>query len=119
VTSEPTEAGEHRQRAWSRPSDVESGTGIAEQLELMRQLVGARISAPDFANAWLAERRRVLARGERVRERFDRILTDVFYLLDDYVIDPTLRDQEDMTDEELVRRVQGALRELDALEGLS
>jgi hypothetical protein len=78
-------------------------------------LVGGRISAPDFAKAWLSARRRVLDRGERVRERFDRILTDTFYLLDDYVIDPTLRRSGDMTDRELVAKVRTALDDLDSL----
>src|SRR3712207_8897826 len=52
---------------------------------------------------------RVLDAGERVREEFDRVLTDIFYLLDDYVIDPDLRDSGDITDEELVARVRAAL----------
>src|SRR4051812_45877777 len=97
----PHEQGRRRSRAWSRPSDVESGTGVAEQLNLMRQLVTGQIVAPDFATAWLSARRRELNEGERVRERFDRILTDVFYLLDDYVMDPQLRGPDDMTDEQL------------------
>jgi hypothetical protein len=82
----------------------------------MRDLVSGKIAGPDFARAWLSARRRVLDAGERVRERFDRILTDVFYLLDDYVIDPTLRDSGDMTDEELVARVRVALNDLDSLD---
>jgi len=81
----------------------------------MRQLGSARISAPDFAKAWLAARRRALDEGDRVREDFDRILTEVFYQLDDYVIDPTLREVGDLTDEELARRVRDALDELDSL----
>ncbi|MEU9887492.1 colicin immunity domain-containing protein [Sphaerisporangium sp. NPDC051011] len=103
--------------AWSRPSDVEPGTGVAEQLYLMRQFAGGRLSAPDFASAWLAARRRVLAGGERLRKRFDRVLTNVFYQLDDYAIDPALREPGDMTDADLKQYVQGALDDLDALEG--
>ena len=49
----------------------------------MRDLVGGKIAGPDFARAWLSARRRVLDAGERLRERFDRVLTDMFYLLDD------------------------------------
>jgi len=52
---------------------------------------------------------------ERVRERFDRIITDVFYVLDDYVIDPDLREQGDMDDEELTAKVRVALEKLDSL----
>lgn len=106
----------HKKRAWSNPSEVEPGTGVAEQLDLMRRRVHAQISAPDFARAWLAARRRILAEGERVREQFDRILTDVFYLLDEYAIDPELRDAGDMTDEDLVQKIRSALRNLDTLE---
>jgi self-protective colicin-like immunity protein len=86
------------------------------QLELMHDLVSGEIGGPDFARAWLSARRRVLDAGERVRDRFDRILTDVFYLLDDYVIDPALRDSGDITDEELVARVRLALNDLDSLD---
>ena len=103
-------------RSWASPSDVDPGSATAAQVELMRDLVSGKIAGPDFARAWLSARRRVLDGGERVRERFDRILTDVFYLLDDYVIDPTLRDSGDMTDEELVARVRVALNDLDSLD---
>ena len=115
VIPDPGE-GRHMSRSWASPSDVDPGSATAAQVELMRDLVSGRIAGPDFARAWLSARRRVLDAGERVRERFDRILTDVFYLLDDYVIDPTLRDSGDMTDEELVARVRVALNDLDSLD---
>ncbi|MGC4867815.1 hypothetical protein ACLQ3B_20565 [Micromonospora sp. DT53] len=82
----------------------------------MRDLVGGKIAGPDFARAWLAARRRALDAGERLRERFDRVLTDVFYSLDGYAIDPTLRDPDDVTDEELVTEVRMALDHLDSLD---
>lgn len=85
------------------------------QLSLMQDLTAGKISAPEFARSWLSARRRSLNEGERTRERFDRILTDVFYLLDDYVIDPSLRDQDDMTDEELSTKVRESLNELNSL----
>jgi hypothetical protein len=103
-------------RSWASPSEVDPGSAIAVQLELMRDLVSGKIAGPDFARAWLSARRLVLDTRERVRERFDRVLTDVFYLLDDYVIDPALRDSGDMTDEELVARVRAALNDLDSLD---
>lgn len=101
--------------AWARPSEVEPGTGVADQVRFMRELVGEQISGPDFAKSWLGARRRVLAQGERVLESFERVLTDIFYILDDYVIDPKLRDSEDMTDAQLQDRVREALRRLDDL----
>ncbi|NJC68420.1 hypothetical protein HC031_01585 [Planosporangium thailandense] len=82
----------------------------------MRDLVSGNVSAPEFARSWLAGRRRALDAEERVREQFDRILTRVFYLLDDYVIDPTLRGPEDLTDEDLVAEVRAVLAELNALD---
>jgi hypothetical protein len=103
-------------RSWASPSEVDPGSNTAVQLELMRDLVSGKIAGPHFARSWLAARRRVLDAGERVREKFDRVLTDVFYLLDDYVIDPGLRDSSDMTDEELVARVRAALNDLDSLD---
>jgi hypothetical protein len=103
-------------RSWASPSEVDPGSATAAQLSLMRDLVSGKIAGPDFARAWLSARRRVLDAGERVRERFDRVLTDVFYLLDDYVIDPALRDSGDMTDEELVAKVFAALNDLDSLD---
>jgi hypothetical protein len=81
----------------------------------MNELAAGRISCPDFARSWLAARRVVLDDGERVRESFDRILTEVFYLLDDYKIDPLLRGPGDMTDEELVEGVKAAIDRLGRL----
>lgn len=107
-----------RQRAWAWPSEVPAGTGVADQVVLMQRLVEGEIAAPDFATSWLGARRRILADGERVREAFERVLTDVFYLLDDYVIDPELRDSDDMSDAQLVRQVQEALRRLKPITSL-
>jgi hypothetical protein len=98
-----------------RPSEVDGSAATAEQIDLMRQLVDARIPAPEFAKAWLAARRRALDEGDRLRDEFDRILIEVFYQLDDYVIDPTLREAGDLTDEGLARRVRNALNGLDSL----
>ena len=43
----------------------------------------------------------------------------MFYLLDDYVIDPTLRDFGDMTDGELATKVCAALDDVKTLDGQS
>lgn len=105
-------------RTWASPAEVAPGSGVATQIALMRELASGKIAGPDFARSWLAARRRVLDAGERVREKFNRMLTEVFYLLDDYVIDPALRDVDDMTDDELVVKVRAVLDELDALDVL-
>jgi hypothetical protein len=80
----------------------------------MRELTDGRIAAPDFARGWLAARRGALDAGERVGDKLNRVLTDVFYLLDDFVIDPTLREPADMTDEALAAEIMKQIRELDA-----
>jgi hypothetical protein len=54
--------------------------------------------------------------SERVRENFERILYDVFCLLNDYVIDPALRGPGDITDGQLVARVRDSLERLRGLE---
>ena len=105
-----------RRRVWAAPSEVEPGTGVATQLELMRKLVDGEVSGPDFSYAWLDARRKTLNKGERVREKFERILDDVFYLLDEYVEDPALREPGDITDEQLTEGVRDALERLSALE---
>jgi hypothetical protein len=115
VNGEPSESGDPKRRSWAKPSEAPSGSGVCEQVALIRDLADGNISAPDFARSWLSARRRSLNDGERVREQFDRILTDVFYLLDDYVIDPDLRGREDMTDEELSVKIRELLEELNSL----
>jgi hypothetical protein len=116
VTPDPGEGRRHRSNSWASPSEVDPGSATAAQLELMRDLVDGKIAGPDFARAWLAARRRVLDAGERLRDRFDRVFLDVFYLLDDYVIDPALRDSHDMTDDQFVAKVRAALNDLDSLD---
>jgi len=82
----------------------------------MESLAAGRISAEEFAQSWLAARRRSLHLRERLREPFSRVLDQVFYALYDYVIDPGLRDADDMTDEELQAIVRGHLAELHSLD---
>ncbi|GIF44484.1 self-protective colicin-like immunity protein [Actinoplanes xinjiangensis] len=111
-----TTHGEHRIRTWRRPSEVTPGSAVARQLDLMRRLVDGHLTGPDFARAWLAARRDLLHGGERVREPFERALSEVFYLLDDYPIDPALRSPGDTTDEQLHQGVRDALAKLADLE---
>lgn len=102
-------------RSWARPAEVPIGSAIGDELSLMLKFEEGWVSGPEFAVGWLTARRTALGRGERVRERFEQILNQVFYLLDDYVVDPALRDKDDMTDGELVEKVRvhlQALREL-------
>src|ERR1700730_9497953 len=96
-------------RSWASPSDVDPGSGTAEQIALMRSLIAGAITAPDFARSWLAARRRALLDGERLRENFDQALNEIFYALEEYAIDPDLRDADDLSDEELIAIVRDTL----------
>lgn len=102
--------------AWASPVEVAPGTGVAEQIALMESLVRGDLSATDFESRWLAARRRSLDADERTREKFSRILDDVFYAIEDYVEDPSLRDPGEISGEELLERVQVALAELRSLD---
>ncbi|WP_192582634.1 hypothetical protein [Streptomyces triticiradicis] len=73
--------------AWASKGDVAAGSATAEQVSLMESLAAGRISAEEFAQSWLAARRRSL----HLREPFSGVLDQVFYALDDYVIGPGLR----------------------------
>lgn len=81
----------------------------------MRSYADGAEDGPEFARNWLSGRRAALAAGERVRAPFQRVLDDVFYTLEEYVIDPDLRDEDDMTDDELLRHVRAAVQQLDEL----
>lgn len=82
----------------------------------MDSFTAGDISTEDFARSWLAARRQALELRERLREPFSRLLDQVFYALDDYVIDPELRDADDMTNEQLQAIVQDQLTALNSLE---
>ena len=104
-----------RPRAWGSPAETPERSGAGKQIQHMRVLVDGRESGPDFARGWLAARRASLAAGERLRAPLQRILDDVFYVLEEYVIDPDLRDDEDMSDDELSAQVRAAVERLERL----
>ncbi|WP_371785160.1 hypothetical protein [Streptosporangium subroseum] len=93
----------------STPAEVAPGSGVAEQLSLMGALARGELPAAAFAPAWLAAHRRALTGGERVRDALERALLDVFYALEDYAADPSLREPGDLSDEELTSRVRASL----------
>lgn len=105
-----------RRIASSTPAQVDPDSAVAEQLTLMNSLAEGEISGAAFATGWLAARNRAMAEGERTRGALDRVLTDVFYALEDYVIDPALREPGDLPDHELTSRVRAALDTLRSLE---
>ncbi|MEU0463479.1 colicin immunity domain-containing protein [Amycolatopsis sp. NPDC006131] len=98
------------------PSEVEPGSALAEQVRLMESFAEGSIAAPDFARAWLTARRRRPRPEQLLDEPFERLLAEVFFLLEDYVIDPALRDPGDLTDEDLLHGVQAVVQRLRLLE---
>jgi hypothetical protein len=103
------------QAAWRSASEVQAGAATAEQLSLMESLRSGAISATDFAQAWLSARRLALTQHERLREPLERLLDRVFYALEDYSIDPEMREEGDISDEDLRAIVISTLREVEQL----
>ncbi|MEV6103479.1 BadF/BadG/BcrA/BcrD ATPase family protein [Streptomyces sp. NPDC051940] len=97
--------------SWARSSQVPSSSHAGAQLAAMRGLAAGSVSASDFALRWLAARRASLAAGERVRGALARALDSVFFALEDFPVDPSLRTAGDLTVEELRRRVVVAVAE--------
>ncbi|WP_051736037.1 hypothetical protein [Amycolatopsis rifamycinica] len=95
--------------AWRSPAEVAPGSGVAEQLAVMASLVRGDLPGSEFARRWYAARRRADEHGERVRGTMGWVLGEVFFLLEDYPIDPAQREPGDVTDVELLVRVRGLL----------
>ncbi|MER6199656.1 colicin immunity domain-containing protein [Streptomyces sp. NPDC001586] len=104
-----------RRRQWRIAREVPEESGTGRQLDLMRRLSRDEIQPERFAKQWLDARRKALNEDERVGEHLCRALNQVFYALDEYPIDPALREDGDTTDAELreivnqtLARVEGA-----------
>ncbi len=100
-------------RAWSRPADVAPGSGAAQQLALLDELVTGARSAPEFAHDWWKARRTSQTNGERIQTPLAELFDRVFMILEDYAVDPDLREPGDLSDEDLraaVREVWGTFR---------
>ena len=105
------------QRAWAGPGDVPDDSGVGHQVAAMRDFVAGSITGAELVSAWFAGRRRALDQGERVRPPFQRVLDDVFFVLEDeYAGDPALRGPEDLTDGALQVRLASELDRLAALD---
>jgi hypothetical protein len=101
---------------WKTASEVPCDSATGHQLSLMRDLSSGAILPQDFAKSWLNSRRRALKEGERIGERLSQHLDEVFYTLDDYPIDPKLREIGDVTDSELLAKVNQALDQVERTE---
>lgn len=82
--------------------------GVAEQLRLMGELDAGRISVPAFGRAWWRAR----DADERVRDPLQGVIDAVFWVLEEYPLDPTLREPGDPTDADILATVRAALRKL-------
>ncbi|MGW0206555.1 hypothetical protein ACWDZ8_12300 [Streptomyces sp. NPDC003233] len=106
-----------RQRAWSHPSDVTPGSSAARQLNLLDQLADGTCTAPEFAHAWWEARRASQMNGERIQGPLADLFDHIFMLLEDYEVEPELREPGDLSAAELsaaVRDVWDHFRRTDA-----
>ncbi|MGW3385905.1 hypothetical protein [Streptomyces cinereoruber] len=97
-------------RAWSAPSDVAPASAAARQLGLLDDFTSGRITAAAFALAWHPARRAARANGERLRGPLSDLFDRVFTLLEDYTHDPSLREEGDLSDAELLAAVKSLTR---------
>ncbi|MEU6842934.1 colicin immunity domain-containing protein [Streptomyces sp. NPDC046716] len=75
-------------------------------LNLLDSFLKDNISAPAFADGWWQERRAAQAGGERTQGQLSQLLEGVFMTLEDYSVDPSLREPGDLTDTELRARIK-------------
>lgn len=101
-------------RVWATTRQVPVDSAVGRQVAAMQSLAEDACTGTEFAVAWLAARRESLEAGERTRDPLDRALLDVFYAVEEYPIDPTLREPGDTTDSELKTVVVAALALADA-----
>ncbi|MEV6948380.1 colicin immunity domain-containing protein [Streptomyces sp. NPDC051172] len=96
------------------PERVEGRSGEAVETELTQvpPSVTARVGDRLPGENEGVERRNAMDAGERVSDTIATALDTVFHALEDYTIDPGLRDEDDLTDEELRQHVADALRQL-------
>ncbi|MET8863841.1 colicin immunity domain-containing protein [Nonomuraea sp. NPDC004580] len=99
-----------RWQSWRSPREVHPESNTAQQLHLMESFVERALSAPQFVLSWLSARSQALDDGERLHGRFETLMNEVFYVLDDYPSDPALREDGDISEEELREHVDETLR---------
>ncbi|MFC8268052.1 hypothetical protein ACFUIZ_20315 [Streptomyces cinereoruber] len=99
-----------RRRSWRTPADVAPDSAAAEQLRLLDGFASGRITAADFALGWHPARRASTANGERLHGPLYALFNEVFMLLEDYTHDPSLREEGDLSDAELLAAVKALRR---------
>ncbi|MGW4722898.1 hypothetical protein [Streptomyces sp. NPDC004291] len=99
-----------RRRSWRTPADVAPDSATAKQLRLLADFTSGRITAAAFALAWHPARRESTANGERLHGPLSDLFDRVFMLLEDYTHDPSLREEGDLSDAELLAAVTALTR---------
>ncbi|WP_330239715.1 hypothetical protein [Streptomyces sp. NBC_00525] len=102
-----------RHIAWARAREIPAGTNAARQVKMMQAFAAGSISGADFAREWLDARRASQNDGERLRDPLLAAFDQIFSLLEDYSIDPALKDPGDLSDEELVDAVREVMERTD------
>ncbi|MBL1065207.1 colicin immunity domain-containing protein [Streptomyces sp. 7-21] len=102
-----------RKRSWRTASEVPSDSCTGKQLQLMEDFIHGRIEGAAFARQWLDNRSQAIDEKEMLSFAILYFLSEVFYAIDDsYTIDPSLRDEDDMTDEQLREVVRTSLTKI-------
>ncbi|UKD55411.1 colicin immunity domain-containing protein [Amycolatopsis sp. FU40] len=78
----------------------------------MESFARGEMTGPEFAKTWHAARRLSPERNERWRDPLGQVLNHLFFVLEDYPIDPKLREPDDTTDDELLAEARAALHRL-------
>ncbi|PZT72902.1 hypothetical protein DNK56_06095 [Streptomyces sp. AC1-42W] len=104
-----------RHIAWARAREIPAGTSAARQVKLMQAFTVGSISGADFAREWLDARRASQNNGERLRDPLLTAFDQIFSLLEDYSIDPALKDPDDLSDEELTDAVRKVMERTDGI----
>lgn len=97
------------QRSWRSFGEVPVDSHVGRQLALMRAFSARTVSAEDFARGWLDERRRSLDLHERVHGALSDAVETVFRALEDFSIDPSLGEDDELTPDRLRAVVREAL----------
>ncbi|ATY10596.1 hypothetical protein CU254_09070 [Amycolatopsis sp. AA4] len=100
------------EHSWAKRSEAPAESGVGRRLAAMESFVRGEVTGPEFARTWYAARMLSLERNERSRGPLGKVLNHLFFVLEDYPIDPALREPGDPTDEELLAEVRAALHRL-------
>lgn len=85
---------------------------VSDYIEIIQDFTSGKVSAPLFEERYMAMFKAATA---HFPEEIYDVLNDLFLDCDEYVADPSLRDEEDLDDQQLLDRAAGALSRLTAL----